>query len=85
MTALSYSSAPIPSQPNVNTSMATNIDTMPALQRFARELHDGASDMRRELILAILERWQFDADLTVQSRQRARQLLEQFALPHERR
>jgi len=85
MTALSYSSVPNPSLLNVKTLMATNIDTMPALQRFASELHDGTSDMRRELILAILERWQFDADLTAQSRQRARQLLEQFALPHERR
>jgi hypothetical protein len=63
--------------------MPANIDTMPALQRFARELQDGATDMRRELIFAILERWQFDADLTAQSRQRARQLLEQFGLPHE--
>ncbi len=65
--------------------MATNIDTMPALQRFACELHDGTTDMRRELIFAILERWQFDADLTAQSRRRARQLLEQFTLPSYRR
>ncbi len=58
--------------------MASNINIVPALQSFAQELRDGPHETRRQLILAILERWQHDTDLTAQSRAEARELLVQF-------
>lgn len=54
--------------------MVTGIDATAALARFEQELRVGASRYRRELILAIVERWESDADLTAQSRLRAREV-----------
>ena len=58
--------------------MARDIDTTEALFRFERELRKGATDHRRALILAILERWQCDSDLTQRSQRLARELLRRF-------
>ena len=38
--------------------MATDIDTLHVLDRYDQELRGGASEARRDLILAILERWE---------------------------
>ncbi len=59
-------------------ALARDIDTTAALERFEQELREGPPDHRRALILAILDRWQTDADLTEQSRRRARELYERF-------
>jgi hypothetical protein len=59
--------------------LAGKIDTMAALERFAQELVESPSSYRRAFILAVLERWQGDSDLTMPSRQRARELLRRFS------
>jgi hypothetical protein len=61
------------------TILAGKIDTMAALERFAQELIESPSGYRRAFILAVLERWQDDGDLTMPSRQRARELLRRFS------
>jgi hypothetical protein len=65
----------------VGGPVAQGIDTTMALDRFEQELVDGASAHRRAFILAILERWRDDGDLTGRSRLRARELSQRFCKP----
>ena len=48
---------------------------LPAIERFEEELRQGVEETRRDLLVAILECWEHDSDLTLQSQCRARELL----------
>ena len=62
--------------------MGGHLDVVSAIGRFAAELQGDCNDDRRELILAILQRWQHDRDLTEvteASRRTARDVFRRFA------
>jgi hypothetical protein len=58
--------------------MAADINVLPAIQRFEEEMRHDVEETRGTLLLAILERWERDSDLTVESRRRAKELLWEF-------
>ena len=55
--------------------MPANIDVRETIQRLDDELAASPAENRRNLILAILERWQNDPDLSPDSREAARAVL----------
>jgi hypothetical protein len=58
--------------------MAADINVVPAIERFGDELRHDPEETRRDMLIAILKRWEHDRDLTSQSRRRATELVWEF-------